>query len=257
MDENFSANLRALCAEQPSVSRVCRDIGLNRQQFNKYLAGTSAPSAHNLLRIARHFGVAERDLFEPHDVFRARRGIEKGSLGQGPMRQLVGAFSAQSGALRRYLGFYHSHFLSPTWPDRVMRSLVWLKEERGAVVTHTYERGDDREQKVRQRVRYSGLAALAGGRIYLIERAFSDDGFFSETILYPPHRQQVQYIRGMTMGVASRPRLSPYASRVIFKRVPEKVSAKDALKSTGVFPRNSAAVDPVVRDFLATDILMA
>lgn len=53
-----------------SISEICRATGINRQQFNKYLAGNHAPSAQNLTRIADQFGVDTRLLGLPHDEFR-------------------------------------------------------------------------------------------------------------------------------------------------------------------------------------------
>ena len=63
MSENFSNNLRSLCADYGSIAQVCRDIGLNRQQFNRYLNGSGMPSAHNLRRIVQHFDVSEEGMF--------------------------------------------------------------------------------------------------------------------------------------------------------------------------------------------------
>ena len=45
-------NLRQLCRQRRSTSEVCRAIGINRQQFNKYLSGAAVPSSFNLARIA-------------------------------------------------------------------------------------------------------------------------------------------------------------------------------------------------------------
>lgn len=254
MSTMFSENLRLLCAERPSIAQICREIGVNRQQFNRYLSGESLPSAHNLYRIARHFGVSEKDLFDDHDLFRKARTSRVPSA-DGPAGRIVEAFESQSASLRRYLGFYHVHFQSPAWPECIMRSLIWLREDRGYVVTHSFERADDPKGQVRLRTRYTGLATWRGSHIYVFERAFTDDGFLSETILYPPHRQQVSYVRGLTMGVASRPRLTPYASPAIWKRVPERVSPREAIEATGVFRFQSSTIDPTIREYLSAAML--
>ncbi len=47
MSGNFSNNLRRLCAERVSIEQVCREIGFNRQQFNRYLNGGGMQSAQN------------------------------------------------------------------------------------------------------------------------------------------------------------------------------------------------------------------
>src|SRR3546814_16222778 len=70
-DEVFAENLRLLCSYYESVSAVCRRLGMNRQQFNKYLAGHSMPSRHNLRRICAFFGVEEAEIMLPNRRFAA------------------------------------------------------------------------------------------------------------------------------------------------------------------------------------------
>ena len=50
-------NLRMLCRDAPSISELCRTIGVNRTQFNRYLNGTAFPRPDVLFRICRHFAV--------------------------------------------------------------------------------------------------------------------------------------------------------------------------------------------------------
>ena len=124
MSENFSKNLRSLCADIGSIAQVCRDIGINRQQFNRYLTGSGMPSAHNLRRIARHFNINESDFDAEPDVFRINRSRLKFTSNKSPARLVSGLFDEQAGLLRRYLGFYHGHFITPTWEDKIMRTLI-------------------------------------------------------------------------------------------------------------------------------------
>ena len=35
----FGANLKHLCRDAPSISALCRDLGINRTQFNPDLGG--------------------------------------------------------------------------------------------------------------------------------------------------------------------------------------------------------------------------
>lgn len=61
----FGANLRHLVTRYPSVAALCRDLDINRTQFNRYLAGDSFPRPDVLYRICRFFGVDARILLEP------------------------------------------------------------------------------------------------------------------------------------------------------------------------------------------------
>ncbi|MFV1465666.1 MULTISPECIES: helix-turn-helix transcriptional regulator [unclassified Phaeobacter] len=251
MSENFSRNLRSLCADYGSIAQVCRDIGLNRQQFNRYLNGGGMPSAHNLRRIARHFNISEQDLDLDHPAFLGRMNRLTAPSRKSPARVLSRIFENQAGPLRRYLGFYHGHFTTPTWEGKIMRTLIWLREQDGYIVSHTFERALSDDQSIVQRTKYTGLAAYKGNRIYLLESANSEDGFLSESILFPAHRQQVRYLNGMTMGVATKPRMAPYSSPTVWKRLSESTSVRDALKQTGIFRFNDTRIDVIVRNQLA------
>ena len=50
-------NLKQLCRDTASISELCRTIGVNRTQFNRYLSGTAFPRPDVLFRICHHFGV--------------------------------------------------------------------------------------------------------------------------------------------------------------------------------------------------------
>lgn len=250
MVEDFSENLRSICADYGSIAQVCREIGINRQQFNRYLNGGGMPSAHNLRRIARYFDLPEADLFTDHAEFTRRNILNQKRTASGPADLMTGAFRDQAKVLRRYLGFYHSHFQTPTWDGMILRSLIWLYEKDGYVMTRSLEKVRAKDGSIYQNSRYEGMVAQRGNRIYAVEHEMVREGSIVETILTPSHRQQVRFLRGMTMGVAWRPHVSPYASRAIWKRVDERVSARDALKACGAFPIRSRHIDPTVRTYL-------
>ena len=61
----FGDNLRLLTRRYKSVSGVCRELGVNRTQFNRYLAGESFPRPDVLQQICSFFDVDARVLLEP------------------------------------------------------------------------------------------------------------------------------------------------------------------------------------------------
>lgn len=61
----FGANLRALSAGAPSIAALCRNLGINRTQFNRYLSGEAFPRPDVLHQICRFFDVDARILLEP------------------------------------------------------------------------------------------------------------------------------------------------------------------------------------------------
>ncbi|MGR3502864.1 helix-turn-helix domain-containing protein [Pseudaestuariivita sp.] len=61
----FGQNLRILCQDAPSISALCRELGINRTQFNRYLSGESFPRPDVLHKICAFFDVDARILLEP------------------------------------------------------------------------------------------------------------------------------------------------------------------------------------------------
>lgn len=61
----FGANLRVLSQEYTSISELCRQLVINRTQFNRYLSGESFPRPDVLDRICEFFNVDARILLEP------------------------------------------------------------------------------------------------------------------------------------------------------------------------------------------------
>lgn len=68
----FGANLRQLASSAVSISALCRDLGINRTQFNRYLSGESFPRPDVLAKICHFFGMDARILLEPVDEISQR-----------------------------------------------------------------------------------------------------------------------------------------------------------------------------------------
>ncbi len=68
----FGQNLRVLVSDFPSVSDVCRQLGVNRAQFNRYLNGESYPRPDTLKVICDFFQTDARILVEPLSAVRQR-----------------------------------------------------------------------------------------------------------------------------------------------------------------------------------------
>lgn len=61
---NFGTNLRNLCKTRESIAQVCRDLDINRVQFNRYMSGHSFPKPNVLERICEYFDVDGRIYLE-------------------------------------------------------------------------------------------------------------------------------------------------------------------------------------------------
>lgn len=244
----FLDNLRFACSTRRSISLICREIGINRQQFNRYINGEARPSAHNLGRIATFFGVGVQDFSLPAARFqerlarRAAPGFDNGLLSAG--------FPGDIAALRRHLGYFQTYHLSPSWPGSVVCSCSRLEEQGGAVRVKSIERIFDPEHEIRQYSKYAGLAAFWRNRIFIIERNMSRQPMMSQTILMPFEEHQRVYLRGTTMGVSWRKGNLPYASRMIWRYLGTNPEKRLVLKRCGIIALGSRQLPSAVRDYL-------
>ncbi len=245
----IAENLKLLCSFEKSISHVCRAIGINRQQFSKYLSGASQPSAYNLNQICDHFSIRPADLFLPADEFADRMEYRVGrpSRNSGPVSDQLfrRAFPGDRKALSRYLGYYITHCHSFSWDGYVLRAITHLFERDGLICAKTIERTHDPEEGSLFLSKYDGQVSLLGNRIFLMEYQGLANDAIVETVLYPSARSQVTLLRGVTFGLSSKQR-HPYVSRCVWKYIGTNIDIRTALNSTGLFSLDGGHIDPKV-----------
>lgn len=246
----FAANLRHACSTRKSVSDICRQLGINRQQFNRYVNGEALPSAHNLARIAAFFGVRPADFTLDPTLFEQR--LASASGGPFDSDALRTCFPGNLQALRPHLGFYQTYHVSLSWPGMIVCSCTRLDEHEGMVRVKSIERIQDRPHEIRQFSKYVGLASFLRNRIFVVERSTSFEPMIAETILTPFETHQRIYLKGMTIGVSWRKQNLPYAARVIWRHLGVDTDLRPLLSRCGIVPSSSRQLPPTVREFFET-----
>ncbi|WP_211341086.1 helix-turn-helix domain-containing protein [Paracoccus methylarcula] len=230
------------------MSQICREIGVNRQQFNRYISGETLPSAYNLARIAGYFGMEAKSFRLRPEIFRDRFNQPGGNLSGD--RVLNDGFPGDIDGLRRHLGFYQTYHRSMSWPDHVVCSCARLYERDGSVHVKSIERINDPENEIRQFSRYVGLAAFWRQRIFVVERTTGPQSMIAETILTPFGEHQRVYLKGITIGVSWRKENLPYSSRMIWRYLGRDVDYRILLRNCGILQADSRHLPPTVRKFL-------
>jgi transcriptional regulator with XRE-family HTH domain len=137
----FSHNLRLLIQSYPSVSEICRRIGLNRAQFNRYLGGESYPRPDTLQKMCSFFGVDARILTEPLETLTAELGAPKA-------HPEIAEFMAQDNSPLSNetfpSGFFRFSRQSFLYPERFMVGLLFVYRKDG----QTFIKGSEARQSV-------------------------------------------------------------------------------------------------------------
>ncbi|MBU1317151.1 MAG: helix-turn-helix domain-containing protein [Alphaproteobacteria bacterium] len=253
VDDNirFATNLRFACNTRPSITAICREIGINRQQFNRYLAGQTRPSPYNRGRIARYFGLKTQDFLLQEKRFQDI--LDEPSEIAGPDSLLREGFPGNLLELRQYTGYYEVFHKSLSWPGEIVQSCARIEEKGGQITVKTIERIYDRDLEIRQFSKYSGLVAYWRNRLFIVERGVSEQPFLCQTTLMPFGEHQRVYLRGVTTGVSWREENLPYSTRIIWRALGPNPDKRKLLKGCCLFPENSQKLPLPVRRYLNSE----
>jgi len=261
---DFTENLKFLSGYYRSVADVCRRIGINRQQFNKYLSGLSMPSRHTMRRICDFFGVEEYEILLPPDEFRDLVALRPRSMGgEGKLAgdvppyvaQMETLFETSKNEVGRYLGYYFSYRFSFSEPNLVLKSVIhfWKEDER--VLSKRVERFIESYGDVERSFlcKYVGYLVFLRDRIYIVENEMLANEEVSETILYPGYRNHVTWLSGLNLGVSTSDDRRIGCGRVLYQYLGREIDLVRALKASGKHDLDSAEVPAIVREQLAPE----
>ncbi|WP_237212472.1 helix-turn-helix domain-containing protein [Ruegeria lacuscaerulensis] len=160
----FGANLRRLARQYSSISELCRQLGINRTQFNRYLGGESFPRPDVLDRICRFFEVDARILLRPLDEIERAPTHPAASaltdfLGSGPTTLTENLFPA---------GFYYATEteLDEQQPSR--HRLFHARRLPQCTLVRGYEPRPGMPGALPTEREVQGIAACAGRQIYIL-----------------------------------------------------------------------------------------
>ncbi|PLW79207.1 helix-turn-helix domain-containing protein [Cohaesibacter celericrescens] len=247
-NSRFSENLRYACSQKQSISHVCRDVKLNRQQFNRYINGTARPAAYNLSRIAHYFGLQATDFDNASSVFRLKLSSVK--KGMAEKNKVNDGFPGDLKALRRYLGYYQTYHVSLSWPGSVICSCCHLSEHDGLVYSKSIERIRNTEWEIKQITKYIGQVAYMRDRLFIVEKTARGQPIISQTTLLPFPEHQRLYLKGLSTGISWRNENMPYATRMIWRSIGSNPDKRVMLSKCGIASPRSRLFSPTIRKFL-------
>jgi transcriptional regulator with XRE-family HTH domain len=149
----LGANLRQLAKGAQSISALCRELGINRTQFNRYLAGESFPRPDVLHRICSFFDVDARILLEPVNEI----SDHTPSLLQHPeIAEFIGATKAVVTEAQFPSGFFRYSRRSFMQSTKFVSGLAYVYRQDG----HAFMKGFEARQAMQQQ----GLGASKRAR---------------------------------------------------------------------------------------------
>ena len=256
--ENVPNNLAFLASLFPSIADVCRRIGMNRQQFNKYLNGTAFPSRRTMRRLCDFFGVTEAEiLLHPMNfstLVSVRRAQEPEHVLE-PAKPALRSLLERSVDLSRYAGYYYRYFPSYGHPGKFVKALGHI----GRIGSNYYWKCNE-ALTPRPGGRNHGFGKWHGvvlgysDRLYLVEYdRVNATPSISSSIYYPCYRSRIDYLVGVQTGIPIVRRRNSAASRVVLEFIGKDVKVKDCLGRCGLFPPDHQELPPHVLKMLGSE----
>ncbi|NHQ73663.1 helix-turn-helix transcriptional regulator [Roseovarius gahaiensis] len=246
MSDELRHNLALLCSYHLSIAEVCRRLEINRQQFNKYLAGSSHPSRRNMRRICDFFGVSESELLlDPRQfedvIALKRRPVQQEALSK-PLRHLDKLYQ-HSQDLGKYLGYYFRYFYSFGNQGKVIRSLALVYSEDNKYYWKNIEiLRDPKTGRSNGLNKYEGVLFYLADRLHILEYEAIEVNTITQATLYPSHRNRIGLLLGIQTGGPTRRGRKPGASKVALEYLGTDINVRQALKRTGLFDPNDGAI---------------
>lgn len=255
---DLPANLRLLCSYGRSVSATCRRIGMSRQQFTKYLSGSSQPSLSNLRKIADHFGLDDHELLIDQASFRRLVSIKRPIAPDianltDMIRETLFLTKDSMSATRSHIGFYHNYFMPLEHPNKILRALFHVYEDNGFIVSRNVERYPG-HHNVRVR-KYNGIFAHSGDKIVMFERESTIGRALWLSILYPYDVDHPSLLSGLTLGVTRSSSRPVACYRVVLEYLGRDIQLREAMARCGLHDADSPEIDPDIRSGIRNDIL--
>ena len=244
---DYPANLRFCCDHYRSVSDLCRRVGINRQQFNRYLSGESLPSRWNHKRLPDFFGLEDDELMRPHAAFAASFGRRRRE-GRAPdelatygyfMNNMAGPDSA---LLERYQGYYYRCFYNFAGDGSIKRELAHWRLRDGMMVSTTKQRLSDAtgpDGRTRRRfLTYRGIVGSVGDRLFTLGSDRGSTRDLGMSIIYPGVRGE-RTLEGGMMGLGPTSARTIVSGRIVLEYLGRRIDGRAAMLGMGSFPRTT------------------
>ncbi len=253
----FGMNITSLCRDDHTFASICRELGINRQQFNKYKSGQHIPSRRNMSLIASHFSVSEKDLFLDPASFNRIYGSRGSSLSRVADRGSY--FKTYDESLNRtaermkdVLGVHLRYQVSSIYRDSLVRSVHRFYTSEGLLFHDYIERFGSLDAKGAGKFtfRYRGLSNFLDGRLYLVDVESKQQNEHTFAILTPIARKPLEFMFGIASGVAAGAMRGVFATRVALQKIDSGSLRPSHVRKASILDLGSDEVPAEIRDYL-------
>lgn len=99
-----------------------------------------------------------------------------------------------------------------------------------------------------------GTAVKLADRLFLVDHETLNGHEITQTILFPSFQSQVTQLTGLKMGVADNSERMPCCVRVVYQRLDEQISLREALAQCGLIALDDPSLDETLMAATRNDV---
>lgn len=249
-------NLRKLVSECDSVTHAATELGINRQQLNKYLSGVTTPSLRSLQHISAYFHVTVESMFLSPEAFNASRNmaVPLDSLNSVRSDELDRTFAAAKryqDILRNHCGVYHVLARPSMMKGAVARYLMKIYQQDGltyATRIETYVPINALFKDPRSVRKFHSVVMFASGKLIMISSFSGARITFS--IIYPDEYPEYGFLQGHALFSYDAGARAIYSTPFILNRLRVGSVRRQDILSCGVFAFDDPSISDIERAML-------
>ncbi|WP_268808454.1 helix-turn-helix domain-containing protein [Roseovarius albus] len=258
MPRDLPDNLRLLCSYHHSIADVCRKLGMNRSQFNRYLNGQTLPSLRLMRKICDFFGVEEAELLMPHGQFKELVRLKPQGVGIEIDKNVI-MFEAEKviqdsrSKLDAYAGYYFSYYNSMSNPGKILKSLTKIYRTPFSMNIKTLEViGEQNHDGFT--CKYEGACFTLGDRLFITAMETLTRNEAIQIILYPSYTNRIRYLSGVMSGVAAHASRPPTATQIVLQFLGTNVDIRKSLGLCGLLLPGDDRIPADVQRMISGDL---
>ena len=248
--KNFADNLRALCTRHGSIAAVCRAIGMNRQQFNKYLSGSTLPNVATLEKICSFFHIESENLFrDPSGSARPRSDAVLVGLPLHGLGFAANAVAAMQPTTLR-TGCYHLYSWWPRDETKCLREALFIQKKGSTTVftRFTKYRAAGQRQNYYLSGRHDGVVLESEKARYLLSLNRKGCSDVSLVSIGAENALSQGFLSGLALAMA--PSGTPQAVRATLQYRGGSDVLRRTIRDAGVLPLSDMSIPDEVRQSL-------
>ena len=241
--EEFGKDLKDLVLARGTIAQACKDTGINRQQFNKYLSGQILPGVRTMRKICSYLGVTEEQLMSgrPPALVQAQRFVhDENDLGLETLPVRPG----HQAMLRN--GFYCAYSPVRGHQNLVARWLVHVTNGPNGTQVHTCRnrfRDGIAMGYTADHIRYRGPVLYGPQEASMIGTARTPLPLHANMFV---NLQPVLGRDYFSIMVLTRRADGPIALSGVLKFLGAECTARSALAGTGIVSLDDPVTDPII-----------